>query len=55
MSARTGYPVAGAPRAVTVAAPTCSAAGALSTLAMLHGPGAETFLDAQQADYHVLR
>jgi len=55
LDARTGYPVAGAPRAVTVAAPTCSAAGALSTLAMLHGPGAETFLDAQQADYHVLR
>lgn len=55
LDARTGYPVTGAPRAITVAAPTCSAAGALSTLAMLHGAGAESFLDAQRTDYHVLR
>jgi len=41
---RSGWPVEGAPRAVTVAAPTCIGAGFLSTLAMLHGAGAETFL-----------
>lgn len=41
---RTGWPVKGAPRSVTVAAPTCLQAGILSTLAMLRGRGAEAFL-----------
>jgi thiamine biosynthesis lipoprotein len=48
---RTGWPVADAPRAVTVAAETCVQAGMLSTLAMLEGPGAEQFLDAQGYRY----
>lgn len=55
LDARNAYPVADAPRAVTVAADTCSAAGALSTLAMLQGAEAETFLIARSADYHVQR
>lgn len=42
---RSGAPVIGAPRAVTVAAPTCIEAGVLSTLAMLHGDAAEQFLE----------
>lgn len=54
LDARSGYPVADAPQAVTVAAPTCSAAGALSSLALLHGAGARGFLELQGADYHVL-
>jgi FAD:protein FMN transferase len=54
LDARSGYPVAGAPQAVTVAAPTCSAAGALSSLALLHGADACRFLESQGADYHVL-
>ena len=54
LDARSGYPVADAPQAVTVAAPTCSAAGALSSLALLHGVGARGFLELQGADYHVL-
>lgn len=41
---RTGWPVAGAPRSVTVAAATCMEAGILSTLAMAQGPDAEAFL-----------
>ena len=41
---RNGMPITGAPRAVTVAAPSCVEAGVLSTLAMLQGPDAETFL-----------
>ena len=45
---RTGWPVADAPRSVTVAAATCTLAGMLATFAMLHGAGAEAFLDAQQ-------
>ena len=44
---RTGMPVKDAPRAVTVAAPTCMEAGILSTLAMLHGSAAETFLKSE--------
>ena len=40
----TGWPVADAPRSVTVAADTCTQAGMLSTLAMLEGADAEKFL-----------
>jgi thiamine biosynthesis lipoprotein len=55
LDARTGWPAPGAPRSVTVAAPTCSQAGSYSTLAMLHGAGAETFLDAEGVRYWCLR
>ena len=48
---RTGWPVAGAPRSVTVVAPTCLEAGTLSTLAYLKGPGAESFLREQGVTY----
>ncbi len=51
---RTGWPVAGPPRSVTVAARTCLQAGTLSTLAMLLGPEAERFLKAEQAQGWVL-
>ena len=44
---RTGWPVPGAPSSVTVAAATCTDAGMLSTLALLHGKEAEQFLHAQ--------
>ena len=47
LDARTGWPAPGAPRSVTVAAPTCSQAGSFSTLAMLLGAGAEPFLRAE--------
>ena len=52
---RTGWPVQGAPRSVTVAAPTCTEAGLLSTLAMLQGEGAEALLAAQGLPHWVLR
>jgi thiamine biosynthesis lipoprotein len=52
---RTGWPVADAPRSVTVAAGTCVEAGMLSTLAMLQGPGAEALLAAQGVPHWVLR
>jgi thiamine biosynthesis lipoprotein len=48
---RNGWPVVGAPRSVTVFAPTCTEAGILSTLAMLQGPNAEVFLQAQGVEY----
>jgi thiamine biosynthesis lipoprotein len=48
---RSGWPVESAPRSVTVAADTCTEAGMLSTLAMLEGYNAETFLDGEGAMY----
>ncbi len=48
---RTGWPVEGAPRSITVLAPTCVEAGTLSTLAYLRGPDAASFL-AEQAVFH---
>jgi thiamine biosynthesis lipoprotein len=44
---QTGWPIQDAPRSITVAADTCTQAGMLSTLAVLQGKGAESFLDAQ--------
>ena len=52
---RTGWPVAGAPRAVTTVAASCLEAGTLSTLAMLRGEGAEAFLAAQGGQYRIQR
>lgn len=43
----TGWPVPDAPRSITIAAESCVQAGMISTLAMLRGAGAETFLDDQ--------
>lgn len=44
---RTGWPVEGAPRSVTVMAATCIEAGTLATLAILRGPDAARFLQDQ--------
>jgi len=51
---RTGWPVENPPRSVTVAARTCVQAGTLSTLAMLLGPAAETFLKVERTEAWVL-
>jgi thiamine biosynthesis lipoprotein len=55
LDARTGWPVADAPRTVTVLAPTCTDAGMLATFAMLMGAGAEEFLDSQRAKHWCVR
>ncbi len=52
---RTGRPVCGAPRSVTVSASTCTSAGTLSTLAMLRGTGAEMFLESEGVRHWVQR
>ena len=52
---RTGWPVAGAPRSVSVVADTCTAAGFLATVAILQGSDAEAFLEAQAVTYHCIR
>jgi FAD:protein FMN transferase len=51
----TGWPVIDAPRSVTVAAPTCTHAGMLATLALLRGSDAEAFLAVQDVQYWTLR
>ena len=51
---RTGWPVAGAPRSVTVAAATCTEAGLLATLALLQGPQAQAWLQAQGAPHWIV-
>jgi thiamine biosynthesis lipoprotein len=51
LDARNGWPVADAPRSITVAADTCTQAGMLSTLSMLEGDAAEVFLEEQGVDY----
>lgn len=51
LNPKTGYPVEGAPRSVSVIASTCIEAGMLSTFAMLQGKQAVTFLEAQDVKY----
>jgi FAD:protein FMN transferase len=51
---RTGRPVTGAPRSVTVAASSCVEAGLLATLAMLHGSQAQAFLQQEGVRHWIL-
>jgi thiamine biosynthesis lipoprotein len=48
LDSKTGWPVADAPRSITVHAETCSEAGLLAKLALLRGAGAEEFLKAEE-------
>ena len=52
---RTGWPVSDAPRSVTVITSSCTEAGILATLAMLHGLQAEQFLALQGVEYWCIR
>ena len=52
---RTGWPVRDAPHSVTVVANSCTEAGILATMAMLHGKDAESFLEEQDVTYWCLR
>jgi thiamine biosynthesis lipoprotein len=52
---RTGWPVPGSPRSVTVAASSCTEAGVLATLALLHGARAEQYLEDEGIRCWVLR
>lgn len=54
LDARTGWPVQGAPRSVTVAAARCTEAGAMATLALLQGPQARAWLQSQQVTHWVV-
>ncbi len=54
LNPKTGWPVDGAPRSVTVLAPTCLEAGTLSTLAYLRGSRAREFLAQQGVTFRIL-
>lgn len=51
LNPKTGQSLVGAPRSVTVAAPSCIQAGMMSTLALLQGAEAEAFLQVQAIPY----
>ena len=55
INALTGYPAPNAPHTVSVIAPNCTEAGMLSTIAMLKGLEAETFLETQGRPYWIQR
>jgi len=55
LNAKTGWPVAEAPRSITVVAPQCIQAGILATLALLQGAHAEQFLADQEIKYWARR
>lgn len=55
LNPKTGWPSLNAPRQVTVISKTCIEAGILSTLAILQGQQAESFLEAQELEYRVIR
>ena len=50
----TGWPDTESPRSVTVAASSCTEAGLLSTVAMLHGAAAQAYLEGQGVRYWLL-
>jgi thiamine biosynthesis lipoprotein len=52
---RTGWPIVGAPRSVTVAASSCTEAGLLATMALLQGAGAKEYLEELGARYWLLQ
>jgi thiamine biosynthesis lipoprotein len=55
LNPRTGKPIENAPDSVTVAAKTCTEAGFWSTLAILQGPKAESFLQTQSLEFWCYR
>lgn len=54
LNPKTGWPVRGAPRSVSVKAASCIDAGMLATFAMLKGPDAENFLQAEGAEHFII-
>lgn len=54
LNPKTGWPVIGAPRSVTVISRTCIEAGTLSTLAYLQGPEARAFLEAEGVQFWIV-
>jgi FAD:protein FMN transferase len=54
LNPKTGWPVDGAPRSITVFGRTCVEAGTLSTLAYLQGAGARAYLEEQKVQFWIV-
>jgi FAD:protein FMN transferase len=54
LNPKTGWPVAGAPRSITVFGRTCMEAGTLSTLGYLQGAGARAYLEEQGVQFWIV-
>ena len=54
LNPRTGWPTPDSHRSITVAASSCTEAGLLSTVAMLHGAAARAYLDEQGVRYWIV-
>lgn len=54
LNPKSGWPVDGAPRSVTVFGRSCMEAGTLSTLAYLQGAGARTYLEEQGVQFWIV-
>ncbi len=54
LNPKTGWPVENAPRSVTAHASSCVLAGVLSSMALLKGPDALAFLEAQEQGYWMI-
>lgn len=55
LNPKTGRPIEGAPKSVTVIANNCTEAGAISTISSLMGHECENFLKAEGKKFHVIR
>jgi len=55
LNAKIGWPIAMAPRSITVVSPHCIQAGILATLALLQGANAESFLTEQEIKFWTRR
>lgn len=54
LNPKTGWPIEGAPRSVTILANNCVEAGALSTLSLLRGKQCEAFLSEEAEQYKIV-
>lgn len=54
LNPKTGWPVSGAPRSITVFGRTCVEAGTLSTLAYLQGAGARAYLEKEGVQFWIV-
>lgn len=53
LNPKTGWPISNSPRSITVAAPTCTKAGLLATLALMQGKDAENYVKETEFKYWI--
>jgi thiamine biosynthesis lipoprotein len=53
LNPKSGWPIEGGPRSITLAAPTCIQAGLMATLALLQGKDAKSFITMTGFNYWI--